>query len=944
MPRKKVDIRKEYVILGLIVIAALLLRFWCRDIQSRDMEVFLLPWFEKLEQLDLHTALNTQVGDYNMFYQLIIYIMTKLPGEPMYIYKFLSVIFDFIMAYGIYKWLSELTDRKKACLGFGLTLLLPTVWMNSAAWGQCDSIYVAFIIWSLYTLYKKKYITSFILLGFAFTFKLQTVFILPFVGYLYLTQRRKNKFSILHFGLIPLVHIATALPNLIAGRHIGEIFSIYTNQVSSYQNMYINYPSLWSIFPIDYDAGMSLAIFVTASIIVALFIWFYKNKVEATGKHFLWCAFILSYTCVLFLPSMHERYSFLYEILAIILVIYKGRGWILLAAFQFISGMTYNFYLYSTPYNIKLLAVINLLVYAFVLKGFYTELHGGLKPITLFKRFEPRPLVEKKHFAVTKKDLISMTVITIVFLLVGSFRLGSTKTPQSFMTVGTKEGNKTEVLLNFSTIEDIASFEIYLGAKDNRSATFYVAENEEWKKVSDTQKLKSVFAWNHVDIKEKTWQVDIIFSDEEAEIGEIICFNSKGNVILPKNANEFPKLFDEQECYTNPPTYYNQTMFDEVYHGRTAYEFLHGLSIYENTHPPLGKTLISIGIAIFGMNPFGYRIMCLLFGTLMVPTIYLFALRLTNKTSYATLAGVLLSTEFMHYTLSRIATIDIIVAFFVLCMFYGVYAFIQEEKRIYLLMSGVASAFGVATKWTACYALLGLAIIIFAWMFKKWKEIGYNKKNRKSWWVFIGICAGCFVLLPLVVYVLSYIPFAKVYPDKGIIGHAVSNSIHMYQYHANVTASHPFASPWYSWLINWIPLLDSRTAIGTNTSVVATFINPLVCILGLVAVGCQAFLAFAKKNTTSRILLVLYFVMLAPWMLITRTVFIYQYFICTQVLILMICHTIWCMNFKNEDKVIRLVAIISISLFVIFFPVISGMEVSRNYVEGFLKWLPKWWF
>lgn len=94
---------------------------------------------------------------------------------------------------------------------------------------------------------------------------------------------------------------------------------------------------------------------------------------------------------------------------------------------------------------------------------------------------------------------------------------------------------------------------------------------------------------------------------------------------------QYPALFDEQELYEDGITYQDQTIFDEIYHGRTAYEFLHGLPIYENTHPPLGKTLISVGIAVFGMNPFGWRFMCVVFGSLMMPFIYLFGLRLTGK-------------------------------------------------------------------------------------------------------------------------------------------------------------------------------------------------------------------------------------------------------------------------------------------------------------------------
>ena len=72
--------------------------------------------------------------------------------------------------------------------------------------------------------------------------------------------------------------------------------------------------------------------------------------------------------------------------------------------------------------------------------------------------------------------------------------------------------------------------------------------------------------------------------------------------------------------------------FDEIYHARTAYEFLHGLPTYENTHPPLGKILISVGIAIFGMNPFGWRIMGTLFGIAMLPFLYLLWKKMTGNT------------------------------------------------------------------------------------------------------------------------------------------------------------------------------------------------------------------------------------------------------------------------------------------------------------------------
>ena len=58
----------------------------------------------------------------------------------------------------------------------------------------------------------------------------------------------------------------------------------------------------------------------------------------------------------------------------------------------------------------------------------------------------------------------------------------------------------------------------------------------------------------------------------------------------------------------------------------------------------------------------------------------------------------------------------------------------------------------------------------------------------------------------------------------------------MLDYHKNVTEGHPYASPWYSWLIDWKPLLDSREYLQENrVSFIATFGNPVLYDTGLLA-------------------------------------------------------------------------------------------------------------
>ena len=945
--KNRIRIKKEQIILLLISIAAFVIRIGFKEDLSRDMEVCLLPWYDEISGMSLKTALSTQVGNYNFLYQLIIFLLTRIPGKAIYKYKLLSVIFDYVLAAGVFAFVRKTADDKKAALAYSITLILPTVWLNSAAWGQCDSIYVAFIVWSLYFLYTNKYIRSFVFLGISLAVKLQAVFIIPFFVFLYILGliNKEKKIRLYHFGIIPGTVIATALPNIFAGRPLTDMIGIYKEQIEKYQDIAKNYQTVWNILHFAYDSDAAWCIGFTVIALIVLGVFFYRKKADVWGKHFIWCAFLMSYTCVMFLPSMHERYAYLYEILAMITAFSYGINFIAAFAFQLISVKTYCSYLYGMLRDIDLLSIFNTVLYAFSIFAFVRELSEKPLIINLFDKGEessyaPARFPVKERFKPGKKDITALLILTGIFLLIGSMHLGRKEAPETYLAFGTETAQGTEIYVSLDAYQDVGAVCIYPRMSGKESFELFYAEDGEWKKIEADTVLKGVFTWRRIDVNVRTHQFCIVFSDPKVEIAEVACLDPNGNRISLLEGSSPAEVFDEQDMIPRTPTAFDSMIFDEVYHGRTAFEFLNGMKIYENTHPPLGKTLISIGIRLFGMNPFGYRIIVLLFGVMCIPVMYLFVLRITGDSRYAILAGILQITEFMHYSLSRISTIDIIVAFFVMCMFYGCFAFIQEERRRYLLLSGAAFALGAATKWTAIYAAAGIAFILLVWMIVKIRE------HRKASYIsgFVLICILCYMVLPAVVYVLSYVPFVKAYPNQNLIEHAVSNSIHMLDYHKNVTAGHPYASPWYSWIFDWLPLVDSRTIFGDYMGVVATFVNPFVCYAGLASVFHHVYLTFKKKDAASAVLVVLYVCMLLPWVFITRTVFIYQYFICTKVLILMICRSIQCIGFKNENSVIRFTGVVSIVLFVMYFPVLSGCMVKKEYIDYVLRALPNWWF
>ena len=199
-----------------------------------------------------------------------------------------------------------------------------------------------------------------------------------------------------------------------------------------------------------------------------------------------------------------------------------------------------------------------------------------------------------------------MLVLTIIFGFLVFYRLGSTRVPETEWTLSSGESGSNEIILGFSDEVELAKVHIFLGYNSKRSISFsYLTKDiEEWQMIEADHIVESAFAWNTVEINQKLDRLGMVLMEGNASILEIVCEDINGNYILPYNASYYRTLFDEQGLYPAVRTYYDQTMFDEIYHGRTAYEFLHQLPIYENTHPPLGKGFIALGMLIFGVCPF----------------------------------------------------------------------------------------------------------------------------------------------------------------------------------------------------------------------------------------------------------------------------------------------------------------------------------------------------
>lgn len=358
-----------------VSVIGLIIRWMAMEYISGDYTEYLLPWYETLQQNGGIKGLGEQVGNYNMLYQLLVAIMTYIPIEPLYAYKIQSIIFDYFLAIIVMLFVRDLSEKDKEVRGiiaYAIVIMSPIVFMDSAVWAQSDAIYSFFVIASLYFLFREKYIPAFILLGIALSLKLQAGFILPFYLFLYFY---KKQFSILHFFILPGVMCITSLPNVMMGRNILDVFTNYLEQTSYYEQIARNYPSFWLIFCSEdlgdsYGMVKNIAIMFTLAVLGIMMVCFIAGRISMNKKNQLYIAFLLTYACVLFVPSMHERYGYVYDILAIIIAVINLRTIPSIVVLNLISLTTYGKYLFGNVYNIKLFSTINFIsfvVYVMIL-------------------------------------------------------------------------------------------------------------------------------------------------------------------------------------------------------------------------------------------------------------------------------------------------------------------------------------------------------------------------------------------------------------------------------------------------------------------------------------------------------------------------------------------------------------------------------------------------
>ncbi len=936
-------------------------------------------------------------------------------GFGLFFIKSIPILFELGAGFFIY-YLAKRRFSEITSLILAATYLFnPAVITNSSIWGQVDSVFTLLVVLVCYYCMTEKRILAYFLFCLGVLLKFQMIMYAPILIFTIIEQVFMKDFSVKKMvrDLIGGVSAILVMFLSILPFDLSVVIPKYTNTLNLFKYCSVNAYNVWAILGKNWASQDDLFLFVKANtwgtiaivsaVIVSGYV-FYRMK-EDKSKYFVSMAILMSIV-FLFSVRMHERYLFPAMILVLIGFILRPSLEMFLSYVGFSTVIFINtFHVYYTwkelgttgpsGYTIGFCAVLTVFFFGFLMytickennvvyeaKVAQVDKKGIIRNQTRYEK----PKYEWPHFHITpsdrpekmsRADWIVLLGIMVLYSLFALPDLGYRYAPETgkIYTPAFKQ-----FTFDFGETKDITNAYVYAGCYESRQFTIETSNDGVNYNEIGHVRVKDVFKWNDLKLFGESEETENPFAFQsryvrftlnhnEIEMKELLFKDSQGNLVQPVNTDEFPELFDEKAKFDPDLTFHSGTYFDEIYHARTAYEMIHGLYNYENTHPPLGKFIISLGIRIFGMNPFGWRIMGTLFGIAMIPFFFLFCKRILKETWIVGVTTFLFTFDFMHFVQTRIATIDVYGTFFIIAMYYFMYRYSKtsfydtELKKTFipLGLSGIMMGLGCASKWTAVYAAAGLGIFFFANMFRRYMEyrIARNTPTMstngishqhimdvfpKNLIYTLLFCVVFFVILPGTIYYLSYIPFNDA-TGASVWHQMIRNQQTMFNYHSKLEATHPYSSVWYEWPTTIRPVYYVCNTLSDGRKLaMSAFGNPLVWWAGIFALAYMVYRLIKKKDAISGFLIFAYMNQLLPWMLVPRCTFAYHYFPSVPFATIMIGYSMFCFtkDVKRRKILCVLYAVTAFSVFLLFFPCLSGKPVTMDYVAGGLKWLRGW--
>ena len=956
-----------------------------REIYSQDMFLDYPPGYlfilAGLEKLRLLFGLDSG----SPFFTLLI----KLP----------SMLGDLFCGAVLLKFARQKLGQPNAMFIAAIYMFCPAVLINSAVWGQADSFCVSVLLISVIFLSRQKFMPAALIYGLAITLKPQMLVFAPL--YIFYAIRKKRYLMLLVGPALVLAAILlTALPYT-KNFDFRWLIDRYVSTMNYYDYYSVNAYNFWAMIGLNWinvpDGAAGIILNGAGPVLATAVCGFFMLRSAHDDVVFAAPALLMS-AVFMFTVKMHERYLFHILIFILLAYIFAGDRRILysfaaVSALHFLNvSKVLNIYqIFGANYDpneisVKLLSALQLaaLIYMFyVLVRVYLQNqisaeHQGRG----FIRSKAVSLPAASAYVVTAKwssaDFIAVALISLIYAVTAFWNLGSHELPQTSWTPA--EGDAVVLKADrpadtLCYISGIAPDTDNYNARVGNLVSVELSENgSDWVSADElTADEIDVFKWIFQPLEQSASFIRLTALDNEVCINELGLRRSSDSAVPVKItlvSGSGEALLDESEMIPEYPSSYNSAYFDEIYHARTAYEHISGLEPYENTHPPLGKLLIAAGICIFGMNPFGWRFMGALIGVLMLPVLYHLLKELFGKSFFCIAGTVLFALDFMHFTQTRIATIDSYAVFFIMLMYDAMVVFMKKDiakttlkkMMLPLVISGIFMSLGIASKWTVAYGALGLAVLFFIKIFYSLHCCSDSEEIQLMRRKMLKLCLCCclwFLVIPFAIYFAAFLPMTTL-PHNNILSSFINYQKNMFSYHSTLKSTHPFQSPWYEWPFMIRPIWYYYS--GEPVSSVAALGNPALWWPAVPAVIASAVLLYFKKELPALIAVTGFISVYLPWVLIPRATFIYHYFTAIPFLIIAVVYILETLSRTKlaadsfhlhvrgksisvswYSTAVAAYLLINLMLFTAFYPVLSGAETTREYLQG-LQWLSGWAF
>jgi Gpi18-like mannosyltransferase len=321
--------KRKVLIFILILLAALIVRisFIPSPGYERDVQLFKV-WSKTAAQHGVVNIYDKTWCDYPPAYLYVLKLTGKIyqrfyPDfkEQTYLFNFLvkfpPIMADLVIALIVFLLFRRNYNFKISTLAMSAYALNPVIILNSACWGQVDSVSILITLLAVLALVKERYLPAWGLITLAILVKTQMFILLPI--FILLTWRRggfKRLLSGLFYSWVSFV--AILLPFFIHHK-VDKIINLVINAVGEYPYITMNAFNLWWLFSLgkgrwilDTQKIFNLLSFrLFGTFLFVLFMVFLLNYLFNKEKDeqavFLSCA--LAFFAFFMLPTeMHERY------------------------------------------------------------------------------------------------------------------------------------------------------------------------------------------------------------------------------------------------------------------------------------------------------------------------------------------------------------------------------------------------------------------------------------------------------------------------------------------------------------------------------------------------------------------------------------------------------------------------------------------------------------